>query len=364
MKKIIFLGAGLGSGGAEHQCSQLMNMLVEKGYEVTYASIEKCPDHYYVDPRVKRVYLGVGRATLMKIVSVFLYMLRVRADVVIAFSQRMSVLALPPLLLRPGLKVISSERNFTIGEPDIFEKILTRTGLYRRATYIVPNSFSQGNYLAEKMLCIANKVRVITNYTNIDEYKVTPLPDNKLMRIGIFCRFERQKNFHRFIDVLRRLKEHGFDTFHVDWYGNHTFTSESQTNYFNEGVEKMKNYGVEDLITIHEATKDVSKLLPDFDVLCLPSLHEGFSNSISEYICSGRPVICSNVSDNNVMVCEGENGYLFNPFDERDMLRTFVTMLKTSFDVRKEMGIKSRVIAEKLFDKNRFLNSYISLIEK
>ena len=151
--------------------------------------------------------------------------------------------------------------------------------------------------------------------------------------------------------------------FFIEWYGNHSFRTEAQTRYFEKGMEMIRDYDLCEAILIHNATKDVPTLIPTFDAMCLPSLHEGFSNSISEYICCGRPVICSDVSDNHVMVHDGENGFLFNPLDIDDIVRAFKRYLSTSYDERVAMGKWSRTIAESLFDKERFINDYIKLIE-
>ena len=363
MKSIVFLGAGLASGGAEHQCSQLMNMLADRGYDVTYASFSDVPDHYYVSPKVKRKSIAPGASTKKKLLSVEKYLLGVSADVVVAFSQRLSVLTLFPLLFRPKVKVISSERNFTIGAPDKYEKILIKTGIYKRANYIVPNNYSQGDYLSQRMPSLKKKIHVITNYTDTDLYHFTPIPNNEVVRIGIFCRFEEQKNFHRLLEALYVFNQRTSYKYHIDWYGNHTFRTEAQKNYFDTGMAKIGDYCLEDYITIHTPTREVSQLIPTFDVMCLPSLHEGFSNSISEYICCGRPVICSDVSDNSVMVHEGENGFLFNPLDIEDMVKAFVCYFTTSKEQRAAMGRRSREIAESLFNKEKFINEYINLIE-
>lgn len=363
MKKIVILGAGLSSGGAEHQCSQLMNMLVEKGYDVTYASFGDVDDHYYVSRKVKRKQLAPGKSTRRKIVAIEWYLLRVKTDVVFAFSQRMSVLTLFPMLMRPNVKVISCERSFTIGSPDRFEKILVKTGIYRRATHVVPNSYSQGKYLSNIMPSLKKKIHVITNYTDIETYKNSPIPNNDIPHIGIFCRFGKEKNFHRFLEVLHLLKEKYGSNFHIDWYGSHTFKSDGQRSYFEEGLQKINEYKLNDVFAIHEPIKEVHLLIPMFDAMCLPSLYEGFSNSISEYICCGRPVICSDVSDNSVMVHDGENGFLFNPLDIEDIFNAFERLFATSKEKLAAMGMKSREIAETLFNEEKFINEYIKLIE-
>ena len=64
------------------------------------------------------------------------------------------------------------------------------------------------------------------------------------------------------------------------------------------------------------------------------------------------------------MVHSGENGYLFDPMDISSMCRAFLNFFELNDVQMKDMGNKSRYIAETLFDKNRFVNSYIRLIEK
>ena len=364
MKKILFVDSGFSSGGAEHQSAQLINMLVDRGYEVTCATFRDIPDHYYISPNVNRIKFAPGASTWKKLLAMEIYLLKTDADVVFAFSQRLSCIVLFPMLLRPKIKVISSERNYTIASPDKWEKILINTGIYNRANYIVSNNYSQGRYIVQKFPAIKNKVSVITNFTDVDSFAATPVPNNKVIRIGIFCRFEQQKNFHRLLDALCRLNELKRYSYHIDWYGNHTFNTVSQQQYFDIGMSKIKQYKLERYVTIHAPIKNVEKMLPSFDVLCLPSLHEGFSNSISEYICCGRPVLCSDVSDNSLMVHDGENGFLFDPFDVDNIINAFIRYFETTNEQRVAMGVKSRQIAERLFNKDNFIESYIKLIEE
>lgn len=363
MKRIVLLGGSLGSGGAEHQSTILMDMLIEKGYDVSLITFTDVEDHYKISSRVKRIHIAKGKPNWWKLIKLQLCLLSIKADIVIAFSQRMSVLSLFMMLFRPKIRVISSERNFTVGSPDIFEKILINTKLYLRANYVVPNNYSQGNYLSERMPKLKNRIRVITNYTDITEYKSMPVPNNEVVRIGIFCRLEEQKNFHRFIEALWLLNKCSNYKYHVDWYGNHKFPTHEQTEYYNKGLRLINKYNLADYITIHDPVRNVNQLIPMFDVLCLPSLHEGFSNSISEYICSGRPVLCSDVSDNSIMVHHGVNGFLFNPLDVESIVQAFKTYFEISYDTRTLMGKNSRMIALNLFDRDKFINSYIQLFE-
>lgn len=74
-------------------------------------------------------------------------------------------------------------------------------------------------------------------------------------------------------------------------------------------------------------------------------------------------MLVSDVSDNSRMVKDGINGFLFNPLDESSMVEAFIKFFTLKFEDRKKMSEESRKIAETLFDKARFIDSYISLIE-
>ena len=97
--------------------------------------------------------------------------------------------------------------------------------------------------------------------------------------------------------------------------------------------------------------------------MCLPSLWEGFSNTLSEYICCGRPVIASDVADNGVMVKEGINGFLFNPTEVTEIVSCFENYFSLPDEKTDQMAHESRNIAEELFSKEKFANSYVQLIE-
>ncbi len=363
MKQIVFFDACLTRGGAERQASLLMNMLIEKGYLVTLTTFEDSEDCYPLSDKIVRKRLALNKPRLVKMLSIFHYLLHVKADVVFAFSQRLSVLAIPPLLFRPKVKLISGERNCTVVQK-IWEKILIKTRIYKRSDFIVSNSYAQVRYLKNEMPSISSKLRTITNYTDLSKYAFHPMPNNEHLQIGLFCRYEWQKNFHGLVEAVHRLELTGNTVnYHIDWYGRKSFSNPKLQTYFQEGVDLIKKYDLEDRFTLHDNTDRVADLIPQYDVLCLPSFHEGFSNSLSEYICCGRPVLCSDVSDNSIMVHDGENGFIFNPNNIDDITNAFIKFFALNKAQRVRMGERSREIAEKLFDANRFINDYIEIIE-
>lgn len=362
MKKITCFIGSLSSGGAEHQMCFLTSFLAERGYNVTIITIDDVDDHYELDKRVIRKRIAPGKSYFIKRLSFMREALVVKADVVISWGLSQNAMLLWPLILRPDVRVICGERNYTRGHNSIWEKILYG-GLYLKAKYIVANSYSQTEYEKQRHPFFASRMRTITNYADLEIYKYLPAPSEDLIRIGIFARCEEQKNLYRFIQAMSLVKQKSSYNFRVDWYGNHTFTSPSQNAYFESCIELINKQNLQDVVYIHDAVTNVPSLLPSFDVLCLPSLFEGFSNSVGEYICCGRPVICSDVSDNHVMVHNGENGFLFDPLSIDEIANSFLSFFSLSRKDKQIMCQKSKSIANKLFEKEIFVANYVECIE-
>ena len=126
---------------------------------------------------------------------------------------------------------------------------------------------------------------------------------------------------------------------------------------------KINGYNIDDVISLLPPVKNPALTMNNYHAICLPSLFEGFSNSIAEGICSGKPMLVSDVSDNSLMVHDEVNGFLFDPTSTESMKGAFLKFFSTSKEMKKDMGLNSRQIAEKLFDADIFIQKYIDLIE-
>lgn len=362
MKKITMFIAALSSGGAEHQLSILANFLSERGYDIDLVTYSDFEDHYELDERIKRIRLAIGKSKLLKIFEVLRFFIFHKTDIVISFGNRDNMLSLLPLLFRRKIKHLAGERCVNYKPLKWYQKLNYRL-LYKRTDFIVTNSYTQAKDIKDRFPYLSRKVSTITNYTDLNLYNVVEVEQKQEVKIGIFCRYAMQKNYKRFAEVVRSLKSICDKKFKIEWFGNKG-TKERPNVFYEEFVSLIKKYDIEDVLILHDHVKDVPSLLPHFDGLCLPSLAEGFSNSISEYICCGRPVVCSDVADNRYLVKDGENGFLFNPMDINDMVEKMHSFIMLSPNEMERMGQKSRAIAETLFDSKQFTDQYINLIER
>lgn len=359
MKSIICFTESLAGGGAEHQMALLAQFLKEEGYDVSIVTYADLPDHYEIPCTIRRIKLSEGRNKTIKLIHVFFYFLFIKTDCIISYRKMCNIRLLVPMFFRSRkIKVLCSERNTTIGSPDIARRIMVKY-LYRRADYIIPNSFSQARVILGENPRLEYKLRTIHNYTDLLHFKPSNYPpDMDCLRLAVFARFSHQKNPFLFVDALSHLKKKTNRLFEVHWYGGR-----EDDPFYLSVKDYVEDRYASDVFVMHSSVKDPSLLMPSFHAICLPSLYEGFSNSIAEAICCGKPMLVSDVADNGIMVRQGINGFLFDPNDIESICNSFLLFFSLPYDEKCRFARNSREIAESLFNKQEFLNNYIDLIE-
>ena len=228
---------------------------------------------------------------------------------------------------------------------------------YRFVDYIVPNSYAQRNFLVSLRPEWNDRIITITNYTDITKYAATPLPCNDIIRIGIFGRYSPDKNCMNVARMVLLLKNKVDKKFVIDWYGH------NNTDYYRQVMQYVQDNDLQEYIHFNGFCKDVEGMMPHLDIIALPSKYEGFSNSIAEGICCGKPILASDIADNRTMVHDTVNGFLFSPDDIEEMADKFSEMISMSSEQRQDMGNESRSIAESIFKKEEFVNKYVELID-
>jgi glycosyltransferase involved in cell wall biosynthesis len=236
--------------------------------------------------------------------------------------------------------------------------------LYRRADFIVPNSKTQTDFIVSHKPQLQPKLHNIHNYTDLQQFETSDIPaDLSIIKIAIFARYSAQKNPVGLAKAIFELKKRTTHRFEVHWYGaqkNENGNYNNEFLYFKKTIDELN---IRDVLLLYPPVKDPASLMGNYHAVCLASLYEGFSNSIAEGICCGKPMIVSDVSDNSQMVHNGENGFLFDPKRTDSIVEAFMRFLSLSHDEMCRMGQRSREIAENLFDKKHFVQQYVDLIE-
>ena len=357
MKRILCLIDSLGAGGAQRQLVGLAVFLKEQGYDVTVACYDE--NRFYVDMllshEVPYVYLEKANKSTFRIWHIARYIRKVKPDVVIAYLETPSICACLARVFNRSFKMIVSERN-TTQRTGINEKI--RFNLFRLADYIVPNAYSQSDYIKQTFPFLSEKVVTIPNFVDLDHF--APPSERKrrnVPEIMIAASIWASKNTLGFIDAVAELRDKGYK-FHISWYGLNT----TWVDYIQQCNQKIEDLRLQDYIELKKKTNQIRDVYQAADYFCLPSFYEGTPNVICEAMACGLPVICSDVCDNSRYVIGGENGFLFDPRNNESVVKAFEQLFSIQDEEYLSFCKRSRYFAEKKLSKSEFVKSYIKLL--
>lgn len=360
MKRILLFIDSLGAGGAQRQLTGLAVMLKRRGYAVKVVTYYDHPFYKYIldDDGCEYECLNVdSKLCLPRLVRCIR---KFKADVLISYQTDPNALACVAAALT-GVKLIVSERNthLSIGLKD---RLIFR--LYRLADSVVPNSYSEGDFIRDNFKFLKNKISVISNFVDLDLFTPKGAAAGRPRHILVVASVKASKNTKNFIRAVSRAKERGVDI-DVTWYGVNPASTDLSANvrYADECVKLVGELGLGGCMRLLPKRRDIQVAYREADIFCLPSLFEGTPNVICEAMASALPVAASSVCDNAHYVKEGVNGMLFNPGDVDGMADVLVRMAAMTDDELASWGRRSRQIAEELCSADAFVGKYIKIID-
>lgn len=136
--------------------------------------------------------------------------------------------------------------------------------------------------------------------------------------------------------------------------GNGPFRSELE--------KKVQYHGLQDSITFLGLVSDIPELLSNSHIYVQPSRQEGLSNSVLEAMAAGLPIVATNISGNEDLVSNGDNGILVEPENDKTLSESILELVDNP-DLRIEMGKRSREIIEQGYQVPAVLNNLISVYQ-
>ena len=358
MKRILCLIDSLGAGGAQRQLVGLSSYLKRKGYDVIVLFYHN--DLFYEDNlignNVPYVYLKKAERKTIRFFQIARHIREMNPDVVISYLDTPNICGCFTKLFSKQFRLIVSERN-TTQNTDLKERI--KFNLFRVSDYVVPNSYTQADFIRKAFPFLSEKVVAIPNYVDLDLFSPPAFKERRVVpEIMIAASIWASKNTLGFIDAVAALKNKGY-CFHVSWYGK----SDLNKDYINQCEDKIASLNLGDVIQLKEKIKQIRDCYRTSDYFCLPSFYEGTPNVLCEAMACGLPVVCSDVSDNGRYVGSNENGFLFNPSDINSIVNAFEKLFALSDEEYLSFCLNSRKRAEQMLSYTSFLDAYVRLIE-
>ncbi|MGY2133409.1 glycosyltransferase family 4 protein [Hymenobacter sp. HD11105] len=144
--------------------------------------------------------------------------------------------------------------------------------------------------------------QVISNPVNIREVAIRAFPDSAKLLMACIARFDCDfKGQDILLQALSSEQWRARD-FSLKLYGNGPHSSHLQ--------QLIEMYALQEKVIIEGHVQDIDNIWQMSQVLVLPSLSEGTPLVVVEAMLSGRPVLTTNVGDNNKYILNNKTGFL------------------------------------------------------
>ena len=224
-----------------------------------------------------------------------------------------------------------------------------------------------GNSMAGLESYRAPTERSFCMYNGFDLNRVKPLFTEEEIRekfqiqtpyiVGMVGAFADRKDYFTFIDAAIAILQNRKDiSFLAIGEGKNRSLCESKV------PQDLKKY-----IQFTGLQDEVESLVNTFHIGVLATnkrVHgEGIANVIMEYMAMGKPVIATDAGGTREIVLHGENGYLVEDQDSRQ-LADYIIELIDQPEKAKEFGEKGRNLLENAFNMEKMVDEHVKLYEK
>lgn len=355
--KILFITGSLNQGGAEYQILELAKLFRDKSHEVEIFAIT---DYDFYLPFIKKNELTYNHLlnSQGKLKRVFFTAEKIKQykpELIITYLKVPSqVTLIAKWIAMSKAKFISGERTSFVQNKD---KLHFK--LMQFADAITVNSVSRLSHLSKQFPSLKNKLSFFPNIVNISKFTINQKVLNEVnVTFGFVGRISPEKNVLNLIKAFHKVLKQR-EGVKLELYGD-----TRNSDY----LQQIKNYieenKIEEYVFLKGKTDDVVKVYQDIDALCLLSDYEGFSNVLSEALCSGLPIITSDITENTFLVENLENGFTVNQKDINSIASAIDKVLNLSDKDLQFMKKNNRNKAEHIFDKEKIYADYMTLIKE
>jgi len=174
--------------------------------------------------------------------------------------------------------------------------------------------------------------------------------------IGVFGSFKAQKNHKLFFRAAAALVTK-FPEVRFLLVGDQLHGGIRGSDRYKEEVnELVDDLAIRDLCVFAGNQEKVEEYYRACDLTVLPSNHEGMPNVVLESLASGVPVVATDVSDNRLLLPDGDVGFLVEKGNLEELTDRMATLVDDG-ELRKQMSersvawIESNFSAKKMAEK-------------
>jgi glycosyltransferase involved in cell wall biosynthesis len=167
--------------------------------------------------------------------------------------------------------------------------------------------------------------------------------------VGTVANFKVQKGHHHLLGAAAQVRRALPDV---------RFVLVGEGPLEDEVRRRCRESGLDGTVLFAGSRRDVPRVMRSFDVLAVPSLHDGLSIALLEAMALGTPPVVTRVGGNPEVVEDGTNGVVVEPADSEAMAQAILQVLGDS-SLRTRLGEAARTRAQD-FD----IRSAVSRVEE
>ncbi|HNQ50080.1 MAG TPA: glycosyltransferase [Candidatus Omnitrophota bacterium] len=261
-----------------------------------------------------------------------------------------------------GIPVISNRRDmgFKLKKRHVFVYRLINRFFYK--IIVVSEAVKTNIVKTEKangsnILCISNGVDGVTSGPVSDKnamLRSLNLPNCDFKIVTVVANLYPMKGHMIFLNAAKRVVA-------LNTKVKFLCVGKDLGQYKTELDNEVHRHNLEKYIIFTGYRPDIGEILSISDICVLPSLTEGMSNAILEYMLAGKPVVATDVGGNRELIDNGINGFIVAPGDCIGMAEKMLILLSDP-ELCKKMGDEGRNIVKAKFSTESMIRETENLL--
>jgi glycosyltransferase involved in cell wall biosynthesis len=352
------------AAGAEKQIFELAKQLSASAYDVTIVSLDECSPGVFplVESigsklkvfRVKRIY---GLSGLIQGIRFYRFLKDEKISIVQTYHFGSDIWGTVIAHLAGIRAIVSNRRDMGFWRKDLHVQAYRMVN--RRVKRIIVNARSIKDMVVKTEGVMPEKIDVIYNGVEFENAQTADVPREDLglnsddIVLAHVANLKAVKGHVYLFEALRAIlkKQTNIKLLLI---GEDMFNGSLQ--------KKAEDLGIANHMAFLGKRQDVGALLRIADICVLPSLSEGLSNAILEYMVASKPVVATNVGGNPELVDDGVTGFLV-PKEDAPGLADALLKLIDDRDLRITMGAQGRQKAVANFSMEGMAKRYVQLYD-
>lgn len=309
-----------------------------------------------IDPNVS--YLFLSKKKIFDIKAIFKvrsFIKKNKIDIVHAHGSSFFIAILAKFTLFKTKIIWHDHLGLRISQSKKQNRILVFFSVFFESIFSVNNDLA--NWSIKNLKC--KNVTFVPNFIleNKNEKQVTNLKGSNGKRIVFLANLKTPKNHKAILFAFSNLK-----LFESGW-SLHLIGKDYFDQYSTFLKDYLKNNNLENHVFLYDTKSDIKFILSQAEIGVLASTFEGFPVTLIEYGFAGLAVLSTNAGYCAEIINNGENGLLFDPLNEVELVSKLNQICSDEI-LRKKLALNLKYLVDNTYTESVIIKKIMSEYRK